>query len=299
MSTDLNRRQFASSLIAGSVAGTSTDCIFFPIDTLKTRLQAAEGFRKAGGFRHLEKGVVAVVAGSAPAAALFFGAYTLAKTELSGALEVSEACTVPLPLVGRVEVCGMTTAEVEARIVQAYEGGYLLHPTVAVSVSEYRSQKVEVLGAVENKGPVFLKGATTILDVIGMAGGPSEDNVVTIEVVDGEGRVSKYKLPDLLRGDDVAVSAGDTVVLKPGEVVYVEGAVSKPGTVMLADDLTVTQAIALAGGPAEYSNLRRVVVRRADGSKVKVNVVRINRGKPEDDVVLREDDHVIVPDGAF
>jgi len=219
--------------------------------------------------------------------------------ELSGALEVSEACTVPLPLVGRVEVCGMTTAEVEARIVQAYEGGYLLHPTVAVSVSEYRSQKVEVLGAVENKGPVFLKGATTILDVIGMAGGPSEDNVVTIEVVDGEGRVSKYKLPDLLRGDDVAVSAGDTVVLKPGEVVYVEGAVSKPGTVMLADDLTVTQAIALAGGPAEYSNLRRVVVRRADGSKVKVNVVRINRGKPEDDVVLREDDHVIVPDGAF
>ncbi|KAG8460666.1 hypothetical protein KFE25_011441 [Diacronema lutheri] len=86
MSTDLNRRQFASSLIAGSVAGTSTDCIFFPIDTLKTRLQAAEGFRKAGGFRHLEKGVVAVVAGSAPAAALFFGAYTLAKTELSGAL---------------------------------------------------------------------------------------------------------------------------------------------------------------------------------------------------------------------
>lgn len=219
--------------------------------------------------------------------------------ELSGALEVSDACTVPLPLVGRTSVCGLTTAEAEARIVELYEGGYLLHPTVAVSVAEYHSQKVEVLGAVENKGPVFLKGATTVLDVIGMAGGPSGDNVVSIEVVDAAGTVRKYKLPDLLRGRDVPVNAGDTVILKPGEVVYVEGAVSKPGTVMLADDLTVTEAIALAGGPADYSNLRRVVVRRADGSKLRVNVVRINRGKAEDDVVLKEDDHVIVPNGAF
>lgn len=219
--------------------------------------------------------------------------------ELSGALEVSDACMVPLPLVGRIEVCGLTTAQVEQRIVDAYGDGYLVHPTVAVNVSEYRSQKVEVLGAVENKGPVYLQGTTTILDVIGQAGGPAGDNVLTIEVVRADGEVDKYKLPELLRGEDVPVAAGDTVILKPGEVVYVEGAVAKPGTVVLSDDLTVTQAIAIAGGPATYSNLRRVIVRRADGSKVKVNVVRINRGKSDEDVVLQEDDHVIVPDGAF
>ena len=48
------------------MAGTSVDLLFFPIDTVKTRLQAAQGFAKAGGFRGIYKGVGSVVVGSAP-----------------------------------------------------------------------------------------------------------------------------------------------------------------------------------------------------------------------------------------
>ena len=51
------------------MAGTSVDLLFFPIDTLKTRLQSAQGFVKAGGFKGIYKGIGSVLVGSAPGGA--------------------------------------------------------------------------------------------------------------------------------------------------------------------------------------------------------------------------------------
>ncbi|MGH8336149.1 MAG: MC/SLC25 family protein, partial [Gammaproteobacteria bacterium] len=66
---------FLTALVAGGVAGTAVDVALFPIDTLKTRLQAPVGFIKAGGFRGIYQGLGAAAAGSAPGAALFFSTY--------------------------------------------------------------------------------------------------------------------------------------------------------------------------------------------------------------------------------
>ncbi|KAE9402334.1 mitochondrial carrier [Gymnopus androsaceus JB14] len=72
---------FVESLIAGGAAGTAVDLLFFPIDTLKTRLQSSQGFARAGGFKGIYKGIGSVVVGSAPGAAAFFSTYdTMKKT---------------------------------------------------------------------------------------------------------------------------------------------------------------------------------------------------------------------------
>ncbi|KAG0672721.1 S-adenosylmethionine transporter [Pichia californica] len=71
---------FVVSLISGAAAGTSTDLAFFPIDTLKTRLQAKGGFFQNGGFRGLYKGLGSAVVASAPSASLFFITYDTCKT---------------------------------------------------------------------------------------------------------------------------------------------------------------------------------------------------------------------------
>ncbi|KAF8310282.1 S-adenosylmethionine transporter [Clavulina sp. PMI_390] len=73
---------FQQSLIAGAAAGTSVDLLFFPIDTLKTRLQSAQGFLAAGGLRGVYKGIGSVVVGSAPGAAAFFVTYDTLKQVL-------------------------------------------------------------------------------------------------------------------------------------------------------------------------------------------------------------------------
>lgn len=70
---------FSMALIAGGCAGTSVDVTLFPIDTIKTRCQAAEGFFKAGGFKGIYRGLGAAALGSAPGAALFFSTYETVK----------------------------------------------------------------------------------------------------------------------------------------------------------------------------------------------------------------------------
>lgn len=70
---------FSMALLAGGCAGTSVDVALFPIDTIKTRCQAKEGFFAAGGFRGIYRGLTAAAAGSAPGAALFFSTYETVK----------------------------------------------------------------------------------------------------------------------------------------------------------------------------------------------------------------------------
>jgi solute carrier family 25 S-adenosylmethionine transporter 26 len=70
---------FTMALIGGGAAGVSVDVSLFPIDTIKTRCQAKEGFFKAGGFSGIYRGLGVAALGSAPGAAMFFSTYETAK----------------------------------------------------------------------------------------------------------------------------------------------------------------------------------------------------------------------------
>ncbi|OAV96017.1 hypothetical protein PTTG_02308 [Puccinia triticina 1-1 BBBD Race 1] len=69
-------------MVAGAMAGTTVDLFFYPIDTLKTRLQSREGFIASGGFKGVYKGLGSVAVGSAPGAALFFTTYEYCKRSI-------------------------------------------------------------------------------------------------------------------------------------------------------------------------------------------------------------------------
>ncbi|KAJ7916038.1 mitochondrial carrier domain-containing protein [Mycena leptocephala] len=77
--TTNSKPTFLQSLVAGGLAGTAVDLLFFPIDTIKTRLQSPQGFYRTGGFKGIYKGVGSVGVGSAPGAAVFFAAYDTLK----------------------------------------------------------------------------------------------------------------------------------------------------------------------------------------------------------------------------
>ncbi|AMD20026.1 HCL125Wp [Eremothecium sinecaudum] len=73
---------FVASLISGAATGTCTDLVFFPIDTLKTRLQAKGGFFANGGYSGIYRGLGSAVVASAPSASLFFVTYDSMKSYL-------------------------------------------------------------------------------------------------------------------------------------------------------------------------------------------------------------------------
>ncbi|CAH0564095.1 unnamed protein product [Brassicogethes aeneus] len=70
-----SKKLLLSSLCGGGVAGLFVDVVLYPLDTIKTRLQAAQGFRKSGGFRGIYRGIAGQAIGSGPQASLFFLTY--------------------------------------------------------------------------------------------------------------------------------------------------------------------------------------------------------------------------------
>ncbi|KAI0917085.1 hypothetical protein AcW2_007309 [Taiwanofungus camphoratus] len=96
---------FYQSLAAGGLAGTAVDLLFFPIDTIKTRLQSSQGFVSAGGFKGIYKGVGSVVVGSAPGAAVFFCTYDTLKRTLPFPSGLAPVAHMVSASVGEVAAC--------------------------------------------------------------------------------------------------------------------------------------------------------------------------------------------------
>ena len=131
----VHQTSFSVALVAGGCAGTSVDVALFPIDTLKTRLQAPQGFVKSGGFRGIYNGLGAAAAGSAPGAALFFATYETMKpwiqqqgTEdsvshmLAASLGEAAACLVRVPT--EVVKARMQTAQVQSSLTDTIRSVY-------------------------------------------------------------------------------------------------------------------------------------------------------------------------------
>eukprot|EP00929_Paragymnodinium_shiwhaense_P112108 TRINITY_DN80366_c0_g1_i1.p1 TRINITY_DN80366_c0_g1~~TRINITY_DN80366_c0_g1_i1.p1 ORF type:complete len:281 (+),score=64.61 TRINITY_DN80366_c0_g1_i1:76-918(+) len=75
---------FTLALLAGACAGTTVDVALHPLDTIRTRLQSADGFWKAGGFRGCYRGILSATLGSSPGAAAFFSTYESMKQVIRG-----------------------------------------------------------------------------------------------------------------------------------------------------------------------------------------------------------------------
>ena len=115
--------------------------------------------------------VIARSGDSAPAEGYRIGPGDVLKITVYGHEDLTRPAVVaadgrmPFPLIGEVQVSGLTPTELEARLRQLLGKDYLVDPQVSVTVQEYRSQKVFVLGEAEKPGTYPLTGRVTLLDV--------------------------------------------------------------------------------------------------------------------------------------
>ena len=91
---------------------------------------------------------------------------------------------IAFPLLGKVEVVGLTISEVEDLITELLAADYLVNPQVQVFISEYRVKQISVLGSVKTPGKydMYAERETTVLQAIAMAGGFS--NVASITILE-------------------------------------------------------------------------------------------------------------------
>jgi polysaccharide export outer membrane protein len=149
--------------------------------------------------------------------------------DLSVISRVDAKGTVNLPLVGEIPVAGLTISAAQNAIEKAYrDGRYLRTPQVTINVEEYAPREISVQGQVRNPGRLSLpiESGMTVLEAITKAGGftdTAKGTSVTITRVnpDGKKQVFTVDVDSLIKGKDRAKIEDNTLVLLPGDIVYV------------------------------------------------------------------------------
>lgn len=233
--------------------------------------------------------------------------------EFDHTVRVSEDGSITLPLLGNVQVGGLTKEKVEQKIADLLEK-YVKRAQVSVFIKEYQSSRVAIIGAVEKPGMYELVGRQSLLQMISQAGGFKENAANEIYVLregqDGNTASISIDLEDLLLNGNQRLN----IPLQPNDVInvpvdrlitiYVFGQVRNPGAlqVKISKKITLLQAIAQSGGLSENASKRGVIVKRKDKSgketNLRVNLTDIIKGKRKD-IPLREGDVVIVKESIF
>ena len=225
---------------------------------------------------------------------------------------------IRMPLIdGDIQAACKTEGELAKEISTRYARYYRNLP-VDVFIKEYHAREVALIGAVNEQGRYQMQRHIRLLELLTFAKGPSDKAGQTINIVraprmdiceqdsmsKGEGLIS-LRLNDTLRGDEGAnpyVEAGDIVTIPEAEQVYVVGNVYAPKSLPLKESLTVSRAIAMAGGPLRDSKTDRVHVVRHSSvagsqSEIYVNLTAIAR-KKEDDLLLQPNDIIEVQEST-
>lgn len=265
------------------------------------------------GFLHLSLGLL--LAGAALAAtpeSLLIGPGDLLHVQVADTPEmdqhprVTDAGEVPIEGVGNVKVSGLTPATaaivIHDRLIAAH---YMMHPEVMVSVEQYATQSVSVLGEIKAPGAYPIGTPRSILDVLALAGGldAAADRNILIERRGNPADLVHYNFSNdagqAISGQ-VVVNPGDVVIVPKAGIVYVLGDVNHPGGYVMANNeskMTMLQALALAGGltkTAKQGHAR--LIRNVNGSYSDrvLSVGDLQEGKVPD-IAMQPGDVLYVP----
>jgi polysaccharide export outer membrane protein len=228
--------------------------------------------------------------------------------------------TVTLPMIGQVHAAGLTVEQFQANLVTAYKK-YFKDPQVSVQVNDFRSQPVSVAGNVNTPGVVQLKGNRNLMEVIGQAGGLRSDAGDSVLITrnlsegpipvagaftdpSGKFSVAHIDIRAVMSGKDpqgnIMIKPHDVVTVPRARMIYVLGSVGKPGGYVLTDNetMSISQAVALAGGWSTTAGISSAKVLRADGGtereQIPANLKKIMENKAPD-LQLKPDDILYVP----
>jgi polysaccharide export outer membrane protein len=226
---------------------------------------------------------------------------------------------IRMPLIeSEIQAACKTEGELAKDISSRYARFYR-NLQVDVFIKEYHSKQVAIIGAVNDQSRFELQRRVRLLELLTYAKGPSAKAGQTINIVhstnaptcsqdsqaDDTNAFSTFKLSDVLQGDPKSnpyLEAGDIVTVPDADQVYVVGNVFMPITIPLKEPITLTRAIAMAGGPKIDTKKDKIrIVRQEPGTSVRKEII-VDLGaiekKSADDLALMANDIVDVPTAA-
>jgi polysaccharide biosynthesis/export protein len=236
------------------------------------------------------------------------------------AVRVEGSGMIRMPLIEtEIQAACMTEGELAKEIATGY-ARYYKNLQVDVFIKEYHSRQVAIIGAVNDQSRFELQRRVRLLELLTYAKGPSAKAGQTINIVhstasspckkadddtETAAAFSSYRLSDVLQGDPKSnpyLEAGDIVTLPEADQVYVVGNVFSPLTIALKEPITLTRAIAMAGGLRQDTKKDKIRVLRQEAGtatrkEIIVDLAAIEK-KQSEDLALAPNDIIDVPASA-
>jgi len=223
--------------------------------------------------------------------------------DLTTTVRISGENVIVLPLIGRVDVKGLSISQVADRIKALLADGYLVDPHVSIFIQEFRSRNVTVLGEIRNPGLYELREKTTLLELLSKAGGVNKNagrqaiikrrqhpDKNTVEII----RIDLQRL--LEQGDttvNVPVMDQDSIYITKSDLFYINGQVRSPAAYKCDPDTTVFKAVTMAGGFTNIASRSRIkIIRKIDGKEKVIRRVKM-------DASVLPNDIIVVPESFF
>jgi polysaccharide export outer membrane protein len=231
-------------------------------------------------------------------------------SDFQGDFRVDQDGDISLPILGTLHVAGETASEARDQVKKRLLKEQILKdPQVDLNVLEYTAPQVTIIGEVGSPGKYSLLVPRNLVDVLALAGGPTylAGNEVSITRGSGVAKpllIHYSKSTDSKAVENVMVDPGDTVQVKRAGIVYILGAVTRPGGYVMQEDgtLNVLQAISLANGTSVAASTGTIYLLRKNADGTEINIAlpykKISRGKRAD-VQLHATDVLFVPTNAL
>jgi polysaccharide export outer membrane protein len=231
-------------------------------------------------------------------------------TPRTATVRVTQQGQISLPLIGELEVKGLTVLGLEKKLREAYDK-YIHDPQVGVLIREFR-QRASVIGAVQKPGVFELTGPKSVIELLAMAGGVSEKAGTQVHIYRQHGNERETHVIDLMvlanstglinatnaEKINLAVQPGDMINVPEAGMFFVEGAVRKPGSYALGRRYSLSQALATAGGVDPELNSNDISIFRRQGpGEIKTIALNLNDliSGSIADPQIQPDDVIIVP----
>jgi polysaccharide export outer membrane protein len=231
---------------------------------------------------------------------------------------------INIPIAGHIRAAGLTAGQLETEI-ETLLRNQLNKPHVIVSISEFRSQPVTLLGAINSPGVHQLEGRKTLFEMLSLAGGLRSDSGNTVKITrelkwgriplpnakDDSTRqytVASVSVKSIINSTDpaenIVIKPNDIITVSKADLIYVIGSVKRPGGYVLGQDesMSALQVLSLAEGlDKTAAGAKATIMRTTPGSgnrtEIRINLSKLMAGKVPD-LQMKSDDILFVPNSA-